>query len=315
MPEKPYEALLHRELHVHDVEQHFSAQLAMVRDMVNYGTNLIPACLVSSERRLGDVIAITVLFKHVVMMFDAYEVLMSKACNDAAQIQSRAICEASLYLDWMLQSDIEKKALYYYVSNVRKEKQWVSRGILNGSEQQTFFANLGSFAQAMEPTRLKLATESPKRLQEIDAFLAKPPFVAVNQALASKRGQRPYEPAWHEPLGQKSVRGIARALGRLHEYEVFYAASSEVMHASKYTDHIKIGMGKVKLEPIRHLEEFAGNLRYTVATAISTYRKLLTYYRPGQLVEFSNRYVQEWRDAFMNMPNIKYAESSDAAMI
>jgi len=39
--ENPYEPLLHRELHVHDVKEHFSKQLELLRDVVNYGTNLI----------------------------------------------------------------------------------------------------------------------------------------------------------------------------------------------------------------------------------------------------------------------------------
>ena len=315
MPEKPYEPLLHRELHAHDSKQHFARQLALVHDVVNYGTNLIPSCLASSKRNLGDVIVITVLLKQVVMMLDAFEVLIGEACTEASTLQGRAVFEASLYLEWMLSSDKEKKALYYSVANVRKERQWTRRGVSDDPEQKTFFANLGEFAEAMEPTRLKLIGLAPERLREMDELLAKHPYAQVNAELEKARGDRKYEAPWHAPLGESSVRGIAKSLRRLHEYEVFYVQSSEMMHASRHAPHIKIRKGSIKLEPIRHLDGLATTFLFTLSIVFYTYRKVLEYYRPGQLAEFHGRYVRDWRDAFMNMPQIQYKVSSDATLI
>ena len=315
MTEKPFEPLLHRELHAHDAKQHFARQLALVHDVVNYGTNLIPSCFVSSKRDLGDIIVITVLFKQVVMMLDAFEVLISEACTEASVLQSRALSEASLYMEWMLISDKEKKALYYYVANVRKERQWARRGVLDDPEQKTFYKNLGDFAEAMEPTRHKLADVAPERLREIDEFLAKEPYAQVNADLEKARRGRQYEATWHAPLGEASVRGIAKSLGRLHEYEVFYVQTSEMMHASRHAPHIKIRKGNIKLEPIRHLEGLATTLRFTLSVVFHTYRNILQYYRPGQLAEFNNRYVRDWREAFMHIPEIRYEGSSDTTLI
>jgi hypothetical protein len=313
--EKPYEPLLHRELHVHDVKEHFARQLSVVHDVVNYGTNLIPACFASSKRDLGDVIVITVLLKQVVMMLDAFEVLIGEACTEASTLQGRALFEASLYLDWMLSADKEKKALYYHVANVRKERQWAQRGVSDDPEQNVFFANLGNFAEAMEPTRLKLRDFAPDRLREINELLAKEPFAQANAELEKARGSRQYEPPWHKPLGEKSVRGIAKSLNRLHEYEIFYVQSSEMMHASRHAPHIKIQKGHVKLEPIRHLDGLDTILRFTLSIVFHTYRKVLDQYRPGQLTEFNARYIRDWREAFTIMPNIQYKGDSNPTLI
>ena len=315
MPEKPYEPLLHRELHAHDARQHFARQLSLVHDLVNYGTNLIPSCLASSKRDLGDVIVITVLLKQVVMMLDAFEVLIAEACTEASILQARAVFEASLYLDWMVSSDKEKKALYYYVANLRKERQWTRRGVSDDPEQKTFYANLGNFAEAMEPTRRKLTDMAPEQLRKIDQFLAKEPYAQVDAEFEKAKGGRQHDLPWHAPLGESSVRGIAKALGRLHEYEVFYVQMSEMMHASRYEPHIKIQKGIINLEPIRHLEGLATTLRFTLSIALYTYRKVLEHYRPGQLAEFSGRYVRDWREPFMNMPVIQYEKGSSGATL
>ena len=315
MPDKPYEPLLDRENHAKDAKQYFERQLSVLRDVVNYGTNLIPSCFVSSGRELGDVIAITVLFKQVVMMLDAFEVLIGEACTEASTLQSRALFEASIYLEWMIRADKEKKALYYYVANVRKELQWVRRGIVDDPEQKAFFANLGAFAEAMEPTRQKLTDIAPRRLQEIDAFLAKEPFAGIDADFERARGNRAYDVPWYVPLGEVSVRSIAKSLGRLHEYEVFYSQSSESMHASRLAPHVKFGTGKVKLESMRHLEGLDTALRFTLSMTFYTYRRILETYRPGQLAEFNGRYVQDWREAFMRMPEIKYKGSGEATLI
>ena len=105
MNEKPFDPLLHRELHIHDVQENFSQQLLLLRDVVNYGTNLIPAAFNSSDRALVDIVVIPVLLKQLVSMLDAYEVLVSNACVPASVLHYRSAFEASLYIDFILSGD------------------------------------------------------------------------------------------------------------------------------------------------------------------------------------------------------------------
>lgn len=310
MPEKPYEKLLHRELHSHDAKKHYSAHVDLLKDVVNYGTNLIPACLSSSKKSLGDIVIITVLLKQLVMMLDAFQVLVAEACTEAALLQCRALFEASIYIDWILSSDTERKARYYYVANVRRERQWVRRGVPDDKEQKAFFKNLGEFGETLEKTMNRLATFAPDRLKELDEFLEKEPYAATSDDFEKARGNRPYDPPWHAPLGERSVRSICKAVGRLHEYEIFYSSMSEAMHGSRQRSHVKIERGKITLEPIRHLEGLATLLNFTLSSVFHTYREVLQCYRPGQIAEYSKRYIDEWREAFMNIPKVNYQDTS-----
>jgi hypothetical protein len=315
MPEKPFKPLLHRELHSHDAKEHYHAQIELLKDVVNYGTNMVPACFNSSTRNLGDIVVITVLLKQVVMMLDAFQILITEACTEAALLQCRALFEASIYLEWMLSSDAEKKALYYYVANVRREQMWVKRGIPGNVEQNKFFENLGEFGNTLEKTKDKLAVEAPSRLVDIEKFLANEPYYSVNAEFDAAKGSRPYDPAWYVPLGKRSVRSLATAVDRLHEYEIFYSQTSETMHASKHTSHIKMSKGHITFEPIRHLEGLSTNLSFSLSVVFHTYKRVLECYRPGQLPEFNKRYAECWREAFMNIPNVKYEAASNKTVI
>jgi hypothetical protein len=238
--EKPHEGILHRELHIHDVVEHFQPQLDVLREVVNYGTNLIAAAFHSSSKQLADVILVPVLLKQVVSMLDAFEVLVSNACVSAAQLQSRAMFEASVYIDFIMLGNEEEKARYYYVSNLRRELTWALRSQEGSAEHAKFFAALGEFGDALQETQKATAEPAKAQAQEIQEFLSKEPWKSTNEVLDQAKGNKKYDVAWHEPFGKRSVRELSDLTGRLHEYEVFYSGASEKMHSSEYKSHISM---------------------------------------------------------------------------
>lgn len=306
MNEKPYDALLHRELHVHDVQEHFGQQLLLLRDIVNYGTNLVSATFNSSDRALADIVVIPVLLKQLVSMLDAYEVLVSNACIPASVLQYRSAFEASLYIDFILAGEEEHKAQHFYVANIRKAMDWARRTQEGTDEQERFFRALGDFGDALENTKAKLAGPAAQQVLDAQKFLADEPWKSVNDSIERERGNRPYDPSWYAPFGPKSVRQLSDYVGRLHEYEIFYSGSSEKMHGSDYKSHIKIHGGEISMEPIRHLSGIASGINFAVSVALHTYRKVLERYRPGQVAELSRRYLRDWRDPFRSVKDVSY---------
>jgi hypothetical protein len=114
--------LLDREKNKRDVEAHFFAQKSLLKELVNYGSWLIPRAFDSSAKKLEDAIIIGVLLKQVVTMVDAVQVLISEGVVTPALLQSRSALEASLYIDWILLNATSKKANYYYVSCLRNDR-------------------------------------------------------------------------------------------------------------------------------------------------------------------------------------------------
>ena len=135
MPESPHPAILNREEAKGHTHEHFAPQLVLLRDLANYGSNLVIRAFASSPKKMADVVLCGVLLKQIVAMLDAVEVLLSAGVAQAAYLPARAAFEASLYMDWILVGDSERKAQCYIVSNFRDERKWASRAI-NGTPEE-----------------------------------------------------------------------------------------------------------------------------------------------------------------------------------
>ncbi|MEM7764069.1 MAG: DUF5677 domain-containing protein, partial [Pseudomonadota bacterium] len=274
MPDSPYKPLLHRELAKFDVTKHCMPQLELLKDLVNYGSNMIPACLHSSEKQLRDIIVVAVLLRQVVLNLDSFEVLIGESCTESAMLQVRAIFEASLQLDWILEGDSPLKAKYYYVASVRRKLLWAKRTVAETEESKKFFDQLGQFAEDLDPYRQRMEEEAMIQIRRIERFLGKQEFTEINKHFDSVKKSAPFDPFWYKPLGQKSLRSISKAVGRSAEYEVFYGQLSQASHASDYGHHIEIGSGKVTLREIRHLRQVKWLLQFAVCASLKTYRKV-----------------------------------------
>jgi hypothetical protein len=313
MPENEFKKLLDREKHKADVQQHFLSQLNTLTDMVNYGAWLIPRAYDSSEKKLEDVIVISVLLKQVVSMIDAAEVLVSNGAIYPAFLQGRAAFEASLYIDWILKGEADRKARYYYVSNLRYERLWALRILEGTAEQHEFTADtqdLASYVNFKSPETQQMAN---KQLLEIDRILNQENFKPINSEFEAfkKKGKR--EMYWYQPLlGRSSLRWVAKDVGRGSEYVFFYERGSKATHAASYKDHVKFSKGGAfALEPIRNLSEINTVLRFTMSTVLHTYSLIISKYRQGELQKFSLKYKNDWRQSFLNIPSVKYKSPKD----
>jgi hypothetical protein len=300
-------ALLHRDKVIADVKRAFPEQVALLRELTNYGSNLIPRCYISSEKELKDLVVLAILLRQVVAMLDSIEILASNGAVYAAGLQSRALFEASVYIEWILKTDAQKKATYYYVHNVRRQRMWARRS-QPGSKEAIAFA--ASSSDLLSLLSAKTVQEAKNKLPEIDRLLSQPTFRAVNEAFDERATKNGQDVQWYVPLGMQSIKAIMKNVGKLTEYLVFYAIFSNAMHSSDYFAHIKIGEGRVAFEPVRHLKGYEPLFRFSASTAINTYRRILEEYRHGELDGFNRKYMENWRKAFMEVPPIEYKITS-----
>jgi hypothetical protein len=303
--ENEYKPLLDRERASADVKQHLSPWINLLRDVTNYGTNLIPRCFSSSEKKLKDVVVIGILLRQAVAMLDGVEILLSQGAVHAASLQMRALFEAYVYMEWMLENDTEKKAHYYYVHNLRRKRLWADRAQPGSRAATDFAAIMGNLM--VQPDQ-QAQEEAKDQIGQIDKLLSRAEFSQINQDFDLRRkGNR--DPAWYIPLGQKSLAAIIRAIKKESLY-VFYSLASEVMHVAAYDPHVKFKDEKVTFEPIRYLKRFESVLRFSISVAILTYMRILKEYRPGELPAFGRKYKENWQKEFMNFLNIKYQDAS-----
>jgi hypothetical protein len=311
MKEKEFKLIIDREKQEKDVQQYFSKHLELLVDLVNYGSNLVPRVFDSSSRKLEDIIVILVLLKQVISMADAVEVLISKGAVTQANLQARAAFEASLYIDWIPKEDKEKKAKYYYVSNLRGQRLWSLRFQTGTKEKEIFAKQLHEIEDHFKPDDLStLEKQAGEELIKIDSFLNRPNWAKINNEFEQRKTKRTGEEVyWFRLLGINSIRQLADKVERLGEYNLFYSRGSEVIHAVSYKDHVQFIKKGVVFEPIRQLRDIQFVLRFITITVITTYISILKQYRYGELTSFIRKYLNDWREAFLNIPTVSYTQN------
>jgi hypothetical protein len=120
-----------------------------------------------------------------------------------------------------------------------------------------------------------------------------------------------HEPEWYKICGAKSIRQVAKGVGRLAEYEFFYSKGSQITHTASYKDHIRFLKQRVHLKPIRHLEGIDALLNFTVGTAFRSFYHTLTYYRLEEVAAFRRKYTEDWRAPFMSVKSVTYNFQDD----
>lgn len=306
MFESPHPTILNREEPTAVAEQHFCKQIELLRDITNYGSNLIVRAFHFSPKKMSETVVCGVLLKQIVAMVDAVEVLLASGCGHASFLPARTAFEASIYLDWILLADSERRATRYIVANFRDERLWAAR-VIPGTEEEAIFSRisntLGFDVHANRPT---LASDASTHLAEVNRILLQPDLQHIDQEFTRARGTSKRDPQWYQFDGLRSFKQIADKVGRLPEYEFFYSKGSQVTHTGSYKDHIRFADGQVRFKPIRHLADVNMLLNFVVSICLGTYMKVLKQYRPGELEAFSKKYLDDWRDPFQNVVSVKY---------
>jgi len=306
MSEFQHPTLLNREAAAGFVSQHYGPQLGLLNEMTNYASNLIPRAYSSSAKQLPDLIVCFSLLKQFAGMLDAIEILLRAGAVHASFVPARAAFEVSLYLEWMLVSDTEKKAIHYYVGNIRAERIWGLRVQRSTSEASDFLKDMGQMGVDILANRPALDQEGASHVAQIERILSLPEFASTNKAFENhkKKAGRRHEPEWYKVLGKANLKEIARELNRLPEYVVNYSKGSSVTHSQSYKDQLEFKSAGVGAHPIRNLAELHSAFNFAFTTSMLVFHRVLGFYRSEELMAFWKTYASDWRQAFINIPTL-----------
>jgi hypothetical protein len=310
VPEDPHKGLLDDESATAFASEQLKTWTNLLRDLANYGSHLIARAFSSSGKTLGDAVLIGILLRQLVAMIDAIEILLCRSAVHAATLQLRAMFEASVYIDWMLAGDREKKAAYYYVHNLLRLRLWAMR-VQSGTAESSSFKDI--FTNAGLPVDETLGEEGKNQVQEIDRVLSQPRFLAIHDDFRGWKKQNGRQAAWYSPLGVTDLRNMAISVKKEPLYVFLYGPGSEVMHASNYSQHIHMQSGRITFYSIRHPKQFSTTVRLTATIAIGIFMEVLHEYREGACSRFGQKYVEKWQRAFMNIPELKIDEKDFGA--
>jgi len=107
MPTDPLQTVLVRELSIARAKEILSIATPLFQELVNYSTNALIRCATSTQREENEDLAPLALYRHILEMTDAFEVLIASSCAAPTVPILRSTFEGLLSLDYILESKTE----------------------------------------------------------------------------------------------------------------------------------------------------------------------------------------------------------------
>ena len=306
MTDKANDGILDRTLFRVQIKETFSEQINLMEQIVNYGTNLVPRCYNSSDRRIPDIVAILSFLKHAVSSLDAISILSREGATLSCFPHIRSLFEIDLYLRWIFQKDYDRRGTAYFVWNIRKKRYW-SRCYLNGTAEQT--AHSAHMEGALfENVLIPYNQEEIQKAVDHDTVrLSNPELASVNDLFESRMARSGKDVEWYKPFDVNSIRDMAKRLGDEGAYKVFYTKYSQLTHGQSFEQqlHFDTANSVVVFDHIRTLQSIDEVFQMTFSLAFKIYRTVLQKYRPNEINAFNRKYTEEWRKPFRSIPKVK----------
>lgn len=283
----------------------FREQLEAAADLIDYGKLLIKRLIHVSVKEVDDVVIVCGLLRQVVLSLDAWHALASVGAVQAGRPHIRGAFESSLYLEWILTKGKQRWARQLYVASLRR-LMVAGRRLIPGTPEQVEFTEAWRdkwgtpYAPSAEAIKGALEQDS-----HLTALLASPTYSSIDADFqaALKR----HEPHWYA-VGAYSVQSLsamATELKRKAEYIGIYGPLSVATHGSDPVLHFRVEKDRgLTVDPIRNPVNLGVDFRLLVGMVLTVYRRLLEEYRPDEVAGFNQHYVEKWRSAFLNPPQV-----------
>jgi len=308
LPDNPFKGILDREETASYVNQHFQDTIGLLREIVDYGTHLIPRCYTTAKSKdLTAAVVLGTLLKHSVAMLDAIDILVSQGAVFLAHLPARGLFETYLFIHWILKEDTEKRVEQYYVWHLRRELKWAKRGIVGSEQQEVFFNAVDDFAKVFsEEVDLK-QDEIQESISSLENLLNGDSYREINDEFEKMKSKKTgLDVDWFRPWGPKSRYQMAKDLGLGAQYTIFYDQYSAIMHGTVTGKHIKFKDEHITFIPIRHLEGIKTLLQPVITYSFYIYQTILGHFRPSERENFARKYATEWRKRFHSIKSVKY---------
>ena len=302
--ETPHRYLLDRDHYSVVVKEQFAGSLSLLEELVDFGSNLIPRCFESSEKKLHDVVILLNFLKQGVALLDSVQILAPQGATTPCFLALRSLFEISVYLKGVFQKETEKRGTLPFVWNLRKKLYW-TRCVKPGTpEHEAHKQHMAETTAGPIPRGLDPALVDAE-IALLNSKLSTPECAAINAEFDNiKKGGKDKE--WYCPGGVNNLREMAKAVGKEGEYKVFFGHFSGVTHGVALDKQISFSKEQVVYEPIRNLTEMDQIFRCALNLAVEIYRTTLHHYRYGELESYDRKYVNEWRNRFLSVKAVEY---------
>ena len=231
MPTESLKSILDRELSLADAKSIIDISSPYLREIINYGTNLLARCETSSTGKENEDVAPLILYFHIIEMTDGIEVLLNQSCPVTAIPLIRSSFEALLYLEYIMESDYKRRSIAFLNEMINNQIEahelmipTTQRAKTVRKEYEKDIANKG--IRWPDPSKALYNINFYNKLKRGRLFEE----IEIEKCRLKIELDR--KPKWHELYGgPSSLNDLAIVLYKKAQYDILYRDWSAISHA------------------------------------------------------------------------------------
>jgi len=286
MPTDEYKKLLDREFSRKAVEPISSMSTPLLQELVNNGLMVFRRCEndIAKVGKENQDVAAFALYRHLIEMVDAIEILVAHSCGTAAIPVLRSAFEGALGLLYLLDDESKyiDRSLSWLVSEMYaaiRDRQTLEPGTTQGRR----FAELREKEFAREKL-VKPNTEIAQEIQHLESLLKSEQFASVAEEYLLIKKKIGRSPDWFSLFGGPSNRSeLAERVGLGSVYQLLYGDWSALSHGCdlrRYFDSDE--SGRALLEGVRSPTELREIAQLAATLLLRATREMIQKFRKGE---------------------------------
>jgi|GEM_PF-2807241 len=287
------------------VQQYMDFYHDALHELVCFGTHILKWSLYQGKSKveIGTEIdmAAPLLFRHILELIDAISVQIKAGVAVPCKVHLRALLEAYLSLEYMLEKDRTRRAACFMIVDRYRQLSYYRRLTPGTKENEAFKKDLENFGPSFKG--LSTFPEAGPMLKSYEQIVALPIYKDVRKEYLELVKAKPKaEIKWYSLFqGPVSVLWLAKKLKKLDWYESFYKSWSNPIHGTGLSTNVlvrgKDGLGA--MIQIRNMTEAHEVVTQTALLTSMLYVELMAFkvvpeYR-REISEWFQRYQVEYR--------------------
>lgn len=282
-----------------------------LHELVCFGTHILAWNLKQGKGKEGQRneidLAVPLLFRHIIELIDAVAVQVKVGVIVPTKVQLRALLEAQMSLEYMLEKDRKRRAACFLIVDHYRKLNFYKKLAADTVEHKKLAADLkehGDFLPNFSPVR---AADGAVKNQE--HLVANPIYAEVRKEYLARTNQntKNLDIKWYALYdGPNSVIWLARRLKKFDVYEFFYRAWSNPTHGTDLSTGVLVkaqpgdSRGTGAFIQLRNLQEAYPVVSQTIMFTLTIFHLMATKVVPEHKKEFGEwhqRYRDQYRDS------------------
>jgi hypothetical protein len=295
MPTKPLETVIYRELQIARAEKFLRVATPLFQELVNYGSNVLIRCASSSIHGENEDLAALDLYRNILEMTDAFEVMIAACCATPTVPIIRSSFEALLSLEYILESKTTyvQRSLSWLLVYVHKRIALYEMVLVDSSRGKEFQASIKKDKWIQDLPTLP-QDQVHKAIDNLQKLVRRDQFSDIEKEY--RTFEKP--PHWYRLFGgPASIQQLAYKLNRHSQYDYLYRNWSTIAHAHDFSKFIAVdSAGESGIRGIRDVGPLQEVSMFAAEIILEATRRMLLEFRPGE--DYARYYEAEVRDKF-----------------